>query len=150
MNKLLIIPLTFMLITTIIGMLYDPNFDFLTSQTAVGNSTIGGNNTTVNVPGSGTFSINIDSSAAIMAIMACAIGVGVIAGFSLFGSGLSDTSQTILFNSVIFLGLWGVLSLFASNLIFVDTVLTVLWIGLTIIYLIGLSIHMMGTEAGDS
>lgn len=149
MNKFLLFPLGFMLIISLIGMWYNPSFSF-SGQSDDWSSTPGGyNNTTVNVPGASPVAINLNSSTTILALLLGAIAVGIAGGVSILGSGLSGNAQNVLFNSVIFLGLWGVLSLFGASVIFnSNDAMLFLWIVLTIIFVIGLASHI--SEGGAS
>lgn len=141
-----------MLILTVVGMLYDPTFVF--TGTGQGNDTYSGgvNNTTINIPNAEpqTFTINMTDTTIILAILIAGIGVAVVAGVNILGSGLSDTSQSVLFNSVVFLGLWAVLTVFSANLIFTEDLMKLLYVVITIVFVIGLAMHISGgTGAGD-
>lgn len=141
MNKLLIIPLAIMLMLTIYGMVYtDSSITASSEDLNVGSG--GVNGTTVDVPGAGAQTFNLDSSATVLAILIAAIAVGIAAGVNILGSGLSDTAQDIIFNSVLFFGIWAVLTAFASNVIFVDSIMITIYVVLTIIFTIGLGMQI--------
>lgn len=141
-----------MLILTIVGMVYDETFIF-TGTTVTNETYTGGvNNTTIEIPSAGeqTFSINMSDTTLILAILIAGIGVAVVAGVNILGSGLSDTSQSVLFNSVVFLGLWAVLTVFSASMVFTNDLMILLYVIITIIFVIGLAMHISGsTGAGD-
>ena len=58
------------------------------------------------------------------------------------GSGLSDTSQKMLFDSVLFGGIWACLSVASIDFMFVNAYTSILWLVLTMIYIIGVGSHM--------
>lgn len=58
--------------------------------------------------GSNNFSVEMVTGV-IALIIACTV-VAVAAGIKLFGSGLSETSVKIIYNSTVYYGLWGIFS----------------------------------------
>lgn len=145
MNKLILIPLTIMLMLTVINITYDPSAHYNSNTTEINtetNVTINGSNTHIETPGAGSQAFSLDSASLVLIILITALAVGIVAGINVFGSGLSDTSQRFIFNSVSFLGLWGVLTIVTGTLIFTAPLLVLLWIVLTIILVIGLAIHI--------
>ena len=95
------------------------------------------NNTTI--PGASPQSFDIWGLGGALIILIAAIAVGTVAGVSILGSGLSTTSQRIIFSSVVYFGLWAVLTVVTSTLIFGvgGTVFTLVYIVLTILFVIG-------------
>jgi hypothetical protein len=125
MNKLMIIPLGFMLILTIITVSY-------TGATYINSI----NNTTI--PGADPQSFDIWGLQGALIILIAAIAVGTVAGISILGSGLSDTSQKMIFNSVLYVGLWAVLTVVTSTLVFGSgIVFLLLYVVFTIMFVIG-------------
>jgi hypothetical protein len=150
MNKLLLIPLALMVITTMIsfadsGATYESVLDDRNPETI----TIGNETTTINIPNAEEQSFSIWESTGLVALLIIAIAVGTVAGVNILGSGLSDTSQMLLFNSTLFLGAWATLTVFSSNILFGsgETIMFIFWIVLTIVYVIGLGLHMTGGTA---
>jgi hypothetical protein len=132
MNKLLAIPLGFMIILTIISIVY--------SGTLPVNSI---NNTTI--PGAESQEFDIWGLQGAMIILIAAVAVGTVAGISILGSGLSDTSQRIIFNSVLFVSLWAILTIVCSSLIFgTGIIFQLIWVIMTILFVIGLGSAMTG------
>lgn len=149
MNKLLVFPLAMMFLLTMFA------FSYIGGTYGIGNSenyssSTGINTTegsgTVDIPRAGTQTFTIWSSAAAMVILIAAIAVGIIAGIKVLGSGLNDTSQKMIFNSVLFLGLWACLSAVSSNFLFGLTIITFLWVGLTIMYVIGVGVQISNSS----
>lgn len=147
MNKLLYFPLGFMLILTIVGMFYNPAFSFSAYSSDFSHTTGGINNSSIDIPNAGSINVNISSSSAIIVLLIGAIAAGIGGGISILGSGLGENAQKIIFMSVVYMGLWTVLSLFASSVIFVNDIMTVLWIVLTILFVIGFSNQAEGVPS---
>ena len=105
----------------------------------------------VKIPNAGSQSFDIwDSVAgASMVIMASAVAVGVLSGIKVLGSGLSDLSQSLIFNAIVFLGIWACLTVIAQDFLFDSLITKLLWVTLTLMYCIGLGIHLGGTASGD-
>ena len=86
----------------------------------------------------------------IMALLAGALVIGGAAGIRALGSGLSDTTQQMIFQAAIYLGLWASFSIMAS-IYLMDSDLNnmglMLWIFLTVLYVIGFSQEISGTAA---
>lgn len=149
MNKLLIFPMAFMLILTIFGSVfsnYHPTGttgDYSNQSGAV----VQGENATVDIPSGDSETVNIWTTAGAMVILILAISIGVIAGIKILGSGLSDMSQNLIFNGILFLGLWACLSAISAVFLFDTSISTLLWIFLTTIYIIGMGIHLNGSGA---
>jgi hypothetical protein len=142
MNKLLIFPLSFLLLITIFAALFS-------NSTSDSNTTVTVNGTTTNVaiPGGGSRNFNIwTSPTSVLAIIVAAMVLGAITGLHFLGSGLTDFSQKIIFNAVLFLGLWACLSLITSFVIFSSTIFAMFWMILTVMYSIGLGGHISSGE----
>lgn len=129
MNKLLMYPLTFMFILMVFAMFYsDQNY-----------------NQYVISPGSNQgVSFNLSSMTTIMAVLAIAITAAGAVGFNILGSGMSVYSQKLIFNSILFGGIWVALSINSSLLIFSDAyhIAGVLWVMLSITYLLGMGVEI--------
>jgi hypothetical protein len=125
MNKLMIIPLAFMLILTIISVAYTG----VTLTNSINNTTI---------PGAEPQSFDIWGLQGALIILIAAVAVGTVAGINILGSGLSDTSQRMIFNSVLYIGLWAVLTVVTSTLVFGSGIIfLMLYIVMTIMFVIG-------------
>lgn len=151
MNKLLIIPLAVMLLLSVFVIMYSAEpetYDYET-DTYTTNITINDTTSTIEVPKAGDMSINLLGGGLII-FLGLVIAVATISGFSVFGSGLSVFSQRLIFLSAIFLGLWGALSYISYSYITdAGTFGTILWLGLTFIYILGFTGILMGGGGDD-
>ena len=100
------------------------------------------------IPGAEEQDFNIWAAGGALVILVAAMAVGIVSGITIIGTGLSDPSQKILFNAIMFLGLWACLTVIAYQYMFATLVVTFLWLTLTTIYAIGVGIHV--TDAGSS
>ena len=149
MNKLLLFPLAFMFIITIFS-------SISLGETYLGSSgnysstdeiTVGNESGSVDIPGAGEHEFDIWDSLGVIVILNVAIVIGIVAGIHILGSGITNFSQSLIFNAILFLGLWACLSVTSGMYFFTDTIAMLLWIGLTMTYVIGLSLHL--NKAGD-
>lgn len=149
MNKLLIFPLGIMFMLTVYAVAY-------TGDTATGNSENFSDASHIGVNGTADFgevniqkeTFNIWGATGAMVILIASIGVGIVAGIKLLGSGLSDTAQTLIYQSILFLGLWACLSVMTSQIMFAESIITFVWVGLTIMFIIGLGLHFNQSAGG--
>jgi len=149
MNKMLIFPLALMFVISLIVSLQSSIQPVgTTGDYSQGNGVviIGDETTeaTVIVADAGSKEFNIWGTSGILIILIAGVIVGVAAGVHFIGSGLSGLSQAILVDAILFLGLWTCLTVVSSTLFFTDTVGTVTWLGITMVYMVGLSMHMTG------
>jgi len=153
MNKLLIFPIGFMFLLTMYAVVYTGStYSGDTENYQSQNGTIvQGESGSVYIPNAGSKSFDIWDSLAgsAMVIIAGALAVGVISGIRILGSGLSEMSQSLVFNAIIFLGIWACLTVFAQDFLFDSIMTKLLWVALTLIYCIGLAIHLNGSAGGD-
>lgn len=153
MNKLLMFPLAFMFILTIYATVYSGTYSgtgHSADYTNQSGTEIQGESGTVEIPNADTQDFNIWDSGAgyAMVILVAAIAIGIVAGIKILGSGLSDMSQGMIFNGILFLGLWSCLTIVSSAFLFYTEIVTILWMFITMIYIIGLGIHLNGNAAG--
>jgi len=81
------------------------------------------------------FSIDAYSGAITWLVIIAAIGVA--AGIGILGSGLSETSVNLLYKSIFYGVVWGILSIFPAGLIFqIELFGPIIYITLTIVYVI--------------
>lgn len=155
MNKMLLLPMAFLFILMLIGIVgigtmspFNPSGSGVNLQNG---SSLGvnGSNQTINVPAAGTNTINLGSGTTILAILVAAIAVGILCGIRVLASGLSESAQQIIFPAVTYLAIWIVLSALSSSLLFGSGMMfSILWIVLTIVYIIGMVMEMSsGTNA---
>lgn len=139
MNKLLTLPLFFLLILSMYSIAQ-------TATTLTGESPELPDDVTIEIPEADVQEFNMWQGSYSVAIILAAIAVGVLAGITVFSTGLSDQAQTLLFNSILFMSLWGCLSAVSSEYMFQNSYTTMLWILLTTIYVVGLGLHMSNAE----
>lgn len=152
MNKFLIFPLSFMFLLTIFTFVYSGQ-TYLGSSPDVdpaGNITITGSAPgTVDIPGANSQTFDIWQASGFLVILTIGITVSLIAGIHFLGSGLSEFSNKQVFISIIFIGMWGCLTAVSQQFLFNVTILTTLiWIILTFIFVVGVSIHMTDSSGG--
>lgn len=104
----------------------------------------------------GDFSTTLISG--IIAIIIALMAVGAIAGIRVLGSGISDTSVKIIYNSVLFYAIWGILSVFTLNGLDADGLLSIpfgvgiwIWFIMTLLYSLGIvqQINSTGSIGGS-
>lgn len=96
----------------------------------------------VTVPSSGSHRISIATPALILGIVAAALVVGIAGGIRILGSGISDQAEMMLFNIVLFMGFWACLTIVSSQFLFSNIILTLFYLIITIIYVIGFGLHV--------
>ena len=144
MNKMLLFPMALMLILSMYGMIYT-GYTYTPDSTEDYSNTsadVDGDPTYVDIPEAGSYTFDVWDNSGFLLILTAAIAIGVIAGVNFLGSGLSDTSQKMLFDSVLFGGIWACLSVAAVDFMFVNTYTSLLWLILTMVYIIGVGSHM--------
>lgn len=145
MNRMLLFPLSIMLILSVYGMIYTGltyTADATENYSTIDGVDINGTPSSVDIPSAGSYSFDIWSNSGFLLILTAAIAIGVVAGVNFLGSGLSDTSQKMLFDSVLFGGIWACLAVAAVDFMFVNAYTSLLWLVLTMIYIIGVGSHM--------
>jgi hypothetical protein len=146
MNKLLVFPLTFMFLLTIFSLLYiggrpygdSPDYSSPDETNITGSEAGSG---TVQLPDASSHKITL-LAGGVLLLIAIAITVGIISGFHILGSGFSATSQSMIINAILFMGLWAVLAVIASDIIFQGFIAVILWMIITVMYVIGFAIHI--------
>lgn len=144
MNKMLLFPIAVMLLLSVFGMIYTGATYAPDSTEDYSNSTVDvdGDPTYVDIPEAGSYTFDIWGNSGFLLILAAAITVGILAGINVLGSGLSEASQKMLFDSVLFGGIWACLSVASVDFMFVNAYSSLLWLVLTMIYIIGVGSHM--------
>lgn len=123
-SKYVMIPLIILIFFTFINSIATSNvINFSSQDVNAGNYNLGA------IP------IGLDG---ILAIMIGIVVVGAAIGFHLFGSGISDYSQAIIYKTMLYYSIWGVFSALSVGLITsIPFVGLFFWIGLTLFYSIG-------------
>jgi len=152
MNKLLIFPLAFMFILTLFSAVYEnETYTGYSDDYSPAEGIIIGNETgEVTIPSAQPQSFNIWGVTGALVIIVAAIAVGIIAGITVLGSGISERSQSLIYNGILFLGLWSCLTIISSRFFLDSLIPTLFWISLTIIYILGLGIHMSNSDSAGA
>lgn len=137
MNKLMLFPITILFILV----LYSGFSSSSNSENYTGS--YHGRSGDVPVP-----SFNIWITAAAIVILATALTVGIAAGFNLLGSGFSETSQKMIFNTVLFFGLWAALTVGTMPIFFTSIFMSIIWVALSIMYIIGFADNINSSATG--
>lgn len=155
MNKLLIFPMAFMVVLAMFAMFYttqsyygsvdekgSPIYQYGKSYNDLTPEEKALLNYSANQAQNGK--ISLQNLISIVAILALAITLAGAAGFNIFGSGLSVFTQKLIFNSVLFGGIWACLSINSYLVLFKDGVgiAAIIWIILTLMYVLGIGIQI--------
>lgn len=142
MNNLIIYPL---IILVVIGaftqLYYYSEVDFSSSgaqsQELIANQTLNGTSQELELE-EGSLSLNFDMTIGLIVIVLSAIALGLI-GLNVLGSGLSDRSVKIIWNGIVFYGLWAVFSIMGYNSIAsIPYFGALVWFSLTLFYSLGI------------
>lgn len=145
MNRFLIIPFMFMAIIAVISVMSGQAF---TTAEQDFNESL---DPDPNENDQNLFSLfgGLVSSSAVIGIVIGAAGVAIVASISLFGSGLSEFAQSLLFRGVLYFSLWALLSGFSWNLLS-DNDLNGMgeyaWLGITLLYVVGFGQDVTGED----
>lgn len=151
MNSFVVYPL---LILVVIGSFYqiyqfDESYDLSgsnsTNQELIGNQTLNEDESELELE-QGSLNLDFNMTVGLVAVIIGAIALGLI-GLNVLGSGLSDFSVKIIWNGIVYYGLWIALSVLAFNLIVGIPIFGVLlWFFLTFFYSLG----VFGKMGSDS
>ena len=89
-------------------------------------------------------SIELWAVGAFLILLGIALAAGIVSGISFVGSGLTDTSQKMIFLSIMFLGLWGALTVISTTIFFDNIIMTVIWLNLSFTFVVGLAFEING------
>jgi len=143
LNKMMLFPLGFMFLLSVYAVMHTgATFEGTTGNYSSQEIEIGGEPGDIYIEEAGSYSFDIWDIGGAYIILAAAISVGILAGVKVLGSGLSTMSQSLIFNGILFIGLWACLSIVASDFFFSGTIFLIIWVCLTSIYTIGMGIHM--------
>ena len=110
------------------------------TQSLIGNQTLGGEESELELDNA-ELSLDFNMTAGLVAVIAGAIALGLI-GLNVLGSGLSDFSVKIIWNGIVFYGLWSIFSVLAFNAISNIWLGSIFWFLLTFIYSLGVFSRM--------
>lgn len=76
----------------------------------------------------------------LMAVLIIAMAVGIVSGVTVFSSGLSELSQSIVFQTTIYLAIWAVISMAMYDIVnTIPEIGALLWLSMTAVYCIGVA-----------
>ena len=101
---------------------------------------------TVLIPAADSQTLDIWAIGGFMVLILAGVAIGITAGVGVLGSGLSDSAQRIIVVSFIYLGMWACLTVITSIIMWETTIGTVTWLALTIIFLLGVSSELTGSD----
>ena len=153
MNYLLVFPLGILLTLTVFSVAFSGQTLLGTMDEEVNFSDLDG--ITINGTDSGSVELpqvpnqkfDVWSLKGALVILAIALVLGAIAAINVIGSGLNDEGTQIIFNAIIYLGLWACLTVMALDLLMTPEIVFLFWIVLTFMYVIGVAMEINGTGA---
>lgn len=154
-NNLILYPLLILLIVAGFNQLLVYTNVNLASSSSInvnpttGNQTI--NEETSQYTGDSTQAVfNIDMVTGLIALIIALVVVGVVAGIRVLGSGLSEHSVKLIYNSTVYYGLWFLFSALAFTAFnSIPTYGIFLWLGMTLIYSLGFFQTINGSGGSD-
>ena len=82
---------------------------------------------------------SIMSAEGVMALLTIAIAVGIVGGITVFGSGISEYSQSIIFQTTVYVAIWAVCTLAIYDVVqSVPILAAIIWLSMTLMYAIGI------------
>jgi len=140
-NDFIFYPLFIIIIVSVFTQLYyNDNVIFGSdknqSQTLVGNQTLNEEESKFELE-QGSLSLSFDMTMGLVAIIVSAIALGLI-GLNILGSGLRDSSVKIIWNGIVFYGLWTIFSVLSySSIASIPNFGVLFWFMITFIYSLG-------------
>jgi len=140
-NDYIFYPLFILIIVSLFTQLYyydeaTFNSDEIQSQTLIGNQTLTGEESELELE-QGNLNLSFDMTTGLVAIIIGAIALGLI-GIKVLGSGLDPQSVKIIWNGIVFYGLWLIFSVLAYNsIITIPSFGVIFWFMITFIYSLG-------------
>ena len=149
MNKLFVLPLAFMFLVSIFVFLSTAVEPMGTTNdlSDSNNITINGTDSktgSVEIPSAGSQSFNLWEIGGMLAMLLIAISLGIIASIGILGSGLGGLGENLIFNSVLFLGIWACLTVVSSELMFDNIIMIIVYMTMTMMYVVGFGLHVSG------
>jgi len=110
--------------------------DEIQSQELIGNQTLDGSEQELELE-QGNLDLSFGMTSGLVAIIISAIALGLI-GLKVLGSGLNPTSVKIIWNGIVFYGLWLIFSVMSYNAIVSIPIFgVILWFLITFVYSLG-------------
>lgn len=149
MNSFVVYPLLILVVIGSFTQIYNfgENYDLSgsnsTSQELITSQTLNGTSQELELE-EGSLDLSFNMTVGIVATIAGAIALGLI-GLKFLGSGLSDFSVKIIWNGIVYYGLWLIFSVLGYNvLVSIPFLGVLLWFFLTLIYSLGVFGKMGG------
>jgi len=140
-NDLLIYPLLILIVISLFTQLYysdSATFDSddVQYQNLIGNQTLNEEESELELE-QGSLDLGFDMTTGLVIVIIGAIALGLI-GLQVFGSGLSSFSVKIIWNGIIFYGLWSIFSVLSySSIVSIPSFGALFWFIITFIYSLG-------------
>lgn len=144
---LIIVPLFIIIVLTFISIIVGKDYISDTFVITIDNEALVEGNVSTFVVESTDVVFEVDALVGAIVIIIVIITIAGIIGIQVLGSGLSPESVRIIITATAYAGLWGTLSVLASGIIFdIELFGGVIYIGLTIVYVIGVLQKVSGVE----
>lgn len=89
----------------------------------------------------------LDAYAGAIGWLVVIVSIGVACGILVLGSGLSETSQHLLWNAIFYGAVWGIVSILPAPMIFsIEIFGGIIYITLTLIYVVAVLMTIGGSE----
>lgn len=140
-NDFIFYPLFIIIIVSLFTQLYYNDIvifgsDKNQTQSLIGNQTLTGDESELELE-QGSLSLGFDMTTGLVVIIISAIALGLI-GIKVLGSGLDPTSVKIIWNGIVFYGLWAIFSVLSyGSIASIPTFGVLFWFLMTFIYSIG-------------
>jgi hypothetical protein len=152
MNKFLMFPLALLVLAALFVSLFGNSIGSgkvdITSPTGTVN--VNGTDQSLSAGTTQTKFLGIWSQESMIVILLAAVALGIVAGITIFSSGFSGLSQSIIFNAALYMSLWAMLSATSWGLFSDESLMGVGimgWVLLTFSYIIGFAQQVSGGEA---
>lgn len=154
LNKLMMVPMAVVLLIAVLSTLMSGSASYTSNMDLDGYGSGGITNNSgtedISIEGVTDQTINVSGIQAGLAILIAGISVGIASGIRVFGSGLSDTAQKLIFMTAVYYGIWALFSVFAWSLLEDLAIFgSILWIMMTIIFTIGFAQDFNGSGASE-
>lgn len=148
LQKLIGFPLAIMLILSMITFISGGDLSSGTVNVDSGGSiNVNGTSGSVEIPRAERQTFNIWGPDGAIVILVALLAVGIVAGVSVFGSGLSGTSQRMIILGTGLFGMWACLTVATTTIFQSGGVFgSLMWVGLTIMYVLG---FVQASTGGD-
>ena len=140
-NDFIFYPLFILIVISLFTQLYYNDkavfgSDGIQSQTLIGNQTLIGEESELELE-QGNLSLGFDMTVGMVSIIISAVALGLI-GLNILGSGLDPQAVKIIWNGIVFYGLWAIFSVMGySSIVSIPTFGVLFWFMMTFIYSLG-------------